>query len=392
MTDKIYLGKKAASFETSPKLAPYDMVIINVDNETCITSPSVSIDAAVWLQLALNNGVYHIAYDGAKWARKDVPAVAFDMAAAGISIAYTAATSVTAGDCVTVEQTSSENDEGETVRTVTASFSRAGSALEVTNPFGSQAIADSMLAQICGVAYQPYTADGARLTPAAELGDAITAYGVYGGLYRQELTFGRLMSANIGAPKKNESSHEYKYESAADRNYRRQLANIHADLIIKASQIEAKVSKTGGTEESFSWELESDHFVIKASGTPMLYIDSSGSQFTGKVRANQIEAGSITIAGQTIQAGYIQGSQIGSATISGGNIGGGTVTTANTTFGDTHAANIASVTTRLSNLMAGAVWASAIKATSGSFSNMAFDGYDCAWGGTGNNYIVKTTV
>ena len=382
MADKIYVGKKAKTFYTSPRFPEYDMVIINIDDNQYVSSPRSAVDKDTWIAAGLGNGSFEFTYNG-RWK---LNGASVSLATYGLSVTYPAITAVKNGDVITVEQIT-ETKNGETVVTVTASMSRSGRCLETDNPFATVQIADDLLAKVYGLSYQPYSAGKAILNPAAELGDAITAYGVYGGLYSQDLTFGRLMASDISAVGEEEINSEYQHKTAEQRKYARKFADIQSEFTIQATQIAAKVSQVGGNQ-NFSWELESDHFVVKASGTPMLYIDKNGSQFAGVVKANSIQAGNITIGGQTIYAGYIQGSQIGTGTISGGgggNIAGGTVTTGNTTFGDTHAANIAAVTATVNSLIAGGITASAIKATSGYFSYLGFGGYDLGF--SGNNVI-----
>ena len=54
-----------------------------------------------------------------------------------------------------------------------------GRTLEVACPWGSQEMADSILLQASSVNYTPFTASGALLDPAAEIGDGIEIAGVY---------------------------------------------------------------------------------------------------------------------------------------------------------------------------------------------------------------------
>lgn len=381
MADSIYLGKKASSFRTSPHFKAYDMVLINLDDKHFVSAPYVTINESTWLSRGLGNGAFKFVYDGA-WKLNGSTVT---LSTYGLTTYYSSTTAVKAGDTITVQQITSNN-----VTTVSALMSRSGRCLEMDNPYGTIQMAEDLLDKIYGYEYQPYEAGGAFVNPAAELGDAISAYGVYGGIYSQELTFGRLMSSAISASGEEEIDNEYQFKSAEQRKYTRILADVQSELTIQATQIAAKVEQTGGNS-SFSWELKSDYFAVKASGQTMFYVDRSGAQFAGVVKANSIQAGTITIGGQTVNAGYIQGSQIGSGTITGGNIGsstisgsnigGYTITTGNTVFGDTHAADIASVTATVSSLIAGGIIASAIKATNASFTYMALNGYDLGFSG-----------
>lgn len=370
MADRIYVGKKASSFHTAPRFPGYDMVLINIDDNQYVSSPRVTVNEAAWRSAGLGNGAHAFSYDGTSWKHNGT---AVSLASYGITPVFSSVTAAKAGDVITVSQTTEEKD-GETTVTVTAMISRTGRRLEQDNPFGTVQMADALLATVYGLSYQPYEAGGAILDPSAELGDAITAYGIYGGLYAQDLTFGRLMASDISAAGEEEIDNEYQYKTADQRKYSRKLLQMQSELTIQASQIAAKVSQVGGNQ-NFSWELESDHFVVKASGNPMLYIDKNGSQFAGVVKANSIQVGNITIGGQTFNAGYIQGSQIGSSTISGGNIGSNTVAVGNTTFAASHASDISNLNVRVSNLEG--TWGSFTGVSASSW--FTFQGHDVRW-------------
>ena len=79
-----------------------------------------------------------------------------------------------------------------------------GRTLEITCPYGTQAMANNLLSSLGGYAYQPATATDALIDPAAELGDAVTVGGVYTVLAQMDTTFDSLMTADIGAPGQEE--------------------------------------------------------------------------------------------------------------------------------------------------------------------------------------------
>lgn len=327
MADKIYVGKKAASFSTSPRFPAYDMVLINIDDDQYVSAPYVTVNKETWISAGLGNGTHTFIYDGG-WKRNGS---AVSLATYGLTTHYSSVTSVKSGDTITVEQVTS-NDE----TTVTASMTRSGRCLEQDNPYGTIQMAENLLAAVYGLSYQPYQAGSALLDPAAELGDAITAYGIYGGLYAQDLTFSRLMASDIGAAGEEEIDNEYQYKTADQRKYSRKLSEMRSELTIQASQIAAKVSKTGG-DQSFSWVLESDHFSVLSGSTEMLHIDRNGSTFGGTIYADSIKKRS--------GGDWITGSQIKTQTITGGgsgNIAGTTIAGSNIIGGEISAAKLTS--------------------------------------------------
>lgn len=88
----------------------------------------------------------------------------------------------------------------------------SGRVLDVICQYATQAIADSIKNQIQGYSYQPYSAGGALLEPAAEIGDGITVGSIYGGLFSQNIAFGRLSTAGISAPGSEDLAHEFGYK------------------------------------------------------------------------------------------------------------------------------------------------------------------------------------
>ena len=335
MADSIYLGRNTKSFNSSPRFGDYDMVILNLDENNYISSPYVTVTASKWTSRP--NGEHIFTYNGSAWEYNGSTYTESQLSSTyGIVVTYSSATAAKAGDTVIVSKITNNGTQ-----TVTANLTRSGHVFEVdcplVKPSQRQTVADALLEKVYGFSYQPYEAGGAFINPAAELGDAITAFGVYGGLYKQNITFGRLMCADIGAPLEQEIDNEFQYKTSQERRYARKFADIAAEFVIQADQISAKVSKDGGAAaaNSFSWQLQDDHFSVFSGTNEMLRIDKNGSKFAGAVRANSIAVGTITIGGTTYNAGHITGSQVGTGTItggSGGNIGSGTVSYGNVGF------------------------------------------------------------
>ena len=186
----------------------------------------------------------------------------------------------------------------------------SGRTLEIDNPFGSQELANRILAKLTGYQYQPYTADGALLDPAAEMGDAVTIKDIYGGIYKNSLTFSRLMAADIAAPADEEINHEFQFESPMERRYKRELGEVKASLMVKADEISAlvesveeviddKLDATGGTQ-SFGWTLLSNKWAVKANGKEVFTVDKNGGTFAGQVVASSGKIGGFSITATTI--------------------------------------------------------------------------------------------
>ena len=200
-----------------------------------------------------------------------------------------------------------------------------GRTLRLVCPWGTQQMAENILADIQGFQYQPYTAEGAMIDPAVELGDGITANNVYGGVYAQAVTFGPKLTATVSAPEDEEIDHEYPYVSKQERKVTRQMRQISSELLVQADlisaevtdrkteteklfaqlavqagEISAKVSKSGGTSASFGWVLDDASWTIKANGTDVLKATRSGLEIEGKITATGGEIGGFTISGDCI--------------------------------------------------------------------------------------------
>lgn len=178
-----------------------------------------------------------------------------------------------------------------------------GRTLEFDNPFGTQQLAQDILARLKGYQYQPYKANGALLDPAAEMGDGANIRGTYGGIYTRERTFGRLMKADISAPYGEEIDHEYKYESPQERKFTRQINDVRASLIIANDRISAKVERSGGDSSSFGWEMYDSSHAWFANGNEVMRVSASGLKVKGEVEADSGKIGDFNIKASAIWSG-----------------------------------------------------------------------------------------
>ena len=207
-----------------------------------------------------------------------------------------------------------------------SSGTTTGRTLRLTNPWGTQEIADNILRLVQGFQYQPYSAAGAQVEPAAEIGDGITVNDVYSGLYKQSINYGRLSLSTIEAPTEQATDHEYPYKSRPNKEVTREarllrsslrvqadritaevearesdVASINSVLDIQASQIEAKVAKTGGDASSFGWTLDERSWTIKSNGTDILKATQGGLEVYGKVTATSGKIGGFDIGDNSLQ-------------------------------------------------------------------------------------------
>lgn len=122
--------------------------------------------------------------------------------------------------------------------------------LEITNPYGTQAIANSILSKIQGYYYKPYTADGAILNPAAELGDAVNVGDVYSFISSMDTTFSPIMSATISAPEDSNIDHEYPYETSEHKEIARKINGVKTSFIVELGRIATEIEETYETKSA----------------------------------------------------------------------------------------------------------------------------------------------
>lgn len=201
----------------------------------------------------------------------------------------------------------------------------SGRTLTLDCPWGTQKMAEDILSRIQGFQYQPYTADGAHIDPAAEIGDGFAAGNLYSGIYSKNVSHGALYTANVSAPGGEKINYKYEYKTPTQRKIERHYSEmkstfkVQADQIsaevsarieqgdeltsrldIQSDQISARVTKTGGDSSSFGWELLNDSWTVKANNTTVFRITKSGAEVRGKFIAL-----SGKIGGLDIQSDYL---------------------------------------------------------------------------------------
>ena len=201
----------------------------------------------------------------------------------------------------------------------------SGRTLTLECPWGTQEMANNILASIRGYQYQPYSATEAYIDPAAELGDALSVGNVYGAICKKNVSHGRLYTADVSAPGGEKINYRYKYKSPTTRKINRQyketkasltvLADkisaeveartedtefLKAALAVQAGEISAKVSRNGGNSSSFGWSLTADGWTLTSSGGTVLNANKNGLKITGEV-----EATSGKVGGFIIKDGYL---------------------------------------------------------------------------------------
>ena len=206
-----------------------------------------------------------------------------------------------------------------------------GSVLEIDNPWGTQAMANAILSTISGYSYRPMQADGTLLDPAAEIGDAITVNGVYSVLARRDTTFGSLLVSDIAAPSDGELGHEYKYESKANRQIQREIAQANSQFIVELDEIKGRVTDDQGNYTVVT--IKSDGLYVGGQSATL-----DGDNITsGTIGTTQIAGGAITtskldancVTSAKIKAGAVDTDQLAADAVTATEIASGAVRTDN---------------------------------------------------------------
>lgn len=197
-----------------------------------------------------------------------------------------------------------------------------GRTLEVTCAWASQAMANSILAAVQNVEYQPYTAGEALMDPAAEIGDGVVVGGIYSVVANENMSFSRLYNSEISAPDLDEVDDEYPYESLERRQYDRELARTRS-LISKSSseillQVEGIAEDLEGQISSISVKLDSITLSVSNGSTSSTIelkagettISSETIQMDGLVTFTGLSSGTTTINGACIKTGQIDADRL----------------------------------------------------------------------------------
>lgn len=254
-----------------------------------------------------------------------------------------------------------------------------GRTLTLNCPWGTQEVANNILESIKGFQYQPMTAEDALVDPSIEIGDGISANGVYSGVYSLETKFNSNLPATVSAPADEELYEEHTYIPKMEREVTRKFLDfqsqfriqdgkisaeveerksdtksIRATLEVQAGQITAKVNKNDGSSSTFGWALETGSWRIFSGSSTVLKADKNGLEVKGVIRATSGEIGGFDIQsnylsynGQTWGGTNTTGAYIGQSGIQLGknfkvDMQGNLVAASGTFSGNVYAGNIQS--------------------------------------------------
>lgn len=210
-----------------------------------------------------------------------------------------------------------------------------GTVIEQDCPYASQEMANSLLATLQGYSYQGLEANGAKVSPIAELGDGLTVDGLYTQLAYQNIRFSTGEVMDVAAPGSDETLHEYKTEGQTTKQFTHQIAETKSLISKTSEEILLQVeNELEGLSSSFTVQLNSIKSQVSGLDGQVSsieqYVDSiTLSVSNGSTSSTiQLKAGSATIASQTIQMNGLvtfTGLANGTTTIDGACIKTGTI-------------------------------------------------------------------
>ena len=215
-----------------------------------------------------------------------------------------------------------------------------GRTVEVTCPYGTQEMANNILAALSAYTYTPAMAQDAILDPAAEIGDGLTMGGVYTVLAQSTLTFDGLMTSDAGAPGQAEQESEYKYQSPviADINWQlaetrslisktseeillqveNELEGLSSSFSVQLQQIQSQVTGLNGQVSTIEQKVDNITLSVSNGSTSSsislsvggVVVSSQNIQMNGLVTFTGLANGTTTIDGACIKTGTIEAERL----------------------------------------------------------------------------------
>ena len=132
-----------------------------------------------------------------------------------------------------------------------------GTVIEQDCPYATQEMANNLLATLQGYSYQGLEANGAKVSPVAELGDGLTVDGLYAQLAYQNIRFSTGEVMDVAAPGSDETLHEYKTEGQTTKQFTHQIAETKSLISKTSEEILLQVeNELEGLSSSFSVQLD----------------------------------------------------------------------------------------------------------------------------------------
>lgn len=194
----------------------------------------------------------------------------------------------------------------------------SGYVLDVDCSWGSQGMADDLLAKLKGKTYQGFRAENGALPIDSELGDGITVGGIYSMLAYQKLTFGAGHMSEVAAPGESTLDHEYPYTSSTQRAFTREIASVRSSITKTSEEIRLQIQGVDDAVSSIDQKVDSITLSVsnsEKSSTITLSVDgvdvaSETISMSGMVTFSGLSSGTTTIDGACIKTGTVSADRL----------------------------------------------------------------------------------
>lgn len=124
--------------------------------------------------------------------------------------------------------------------------------------YADQTAANSALAKIQGVRYNPAEVTGAKFNPLLELGDALYSEGNLFRVYEMEIDYNLVSSAKLSSPIEGDVEHEIPYQTSTERLVNWKAAQTRAYIDMGLEELELGVrNEISGMSSSINIQLDS---------------------------------------------------------------------------------------------------------------------------------------
>lgn len=159
-----------------------------------------------------------------------------------------------------------------------------GTVIEQDCPYATQEMANNLLSTLQGYSYQGLEANGAKVSPIAELGDGLTVNGLYTQLAYQNIRFSTGEVMDVAAPGSDETLHEYKTEGQTTKQFTHQIAETKSLISKTSEEILLQVeNELEGLSASFSVQLDSITSQITGLNGQVSTIQQTVSSITSQI-------------------------------------------------------------------------------------------------------------
>lgn len=175
-----------------------------------------------------------------------------------------------------------------------------GYVMTIDCPYGTQEMANDLLAKAKGFEYQGFTAEQVILPPEAELGDGLSVAGVYGMIAHRSFKFTPGMTSTVEAPRELEVQHEYTYTSPQQRKVQRQIAQTKTLITKTSEEINLRVEGIDGRVSDITQTVDGISLSVTSASSPdgqttaTITLKVGPNNYTGYIKLD----GNVDVSGQ----------------------------------------------------------------------------------------------